>query len=110
MLTVFFNYIGMMSVGLVYAAQSWYADRSQRRQAMASKAARGAALVEYDVLTSTDMNEMSELHGVSSFLPFLPSSVLTMQCAVKAVCFVAVGQKRESILRTQPVCSKHTRN
>ncbi|KAF9929631.1 hypothetical protein BGZ65_005711, partial [Modicella reniformis] len=61
MLTVFFNYIGMMSVGLVYALQTWHADRSQRRQAMASTAARGGH-VEYDVLTSTDMNEMSELH------------------------------------------------
>ncbi|KAF9360711.1 hypothetical protein BGX34_007596 [Mortierella sp. NVP85] len=63
MLNVFFNYVGMMSVGLVYAAQSWYADRNQRHQAMASKAARGTH-VEYDVLlTNTDMNEMSELHG-----------------------------------------------
>ncbi|KAG0325106.1 hypothetical protein BGZ99_001072 [Dissophora globulifera] len=59
MLTVFLNYIGMMCVGLVYAAQSWFADRRQRRQAMA--ASSGRTQVEYDVLT-TDMNEMSETH------------------------------------------------
>ncbi|KAF9109982.1 hypothetical protein BGX27_006940 [Mortierella sp. AM989] len=54
MLTVFFNYIGMLCVGLVYAFQTWYANRWQRRQ--------DRAHVEYDVLTA-DLNEMSEIHG-----------------------------------------------
>ncbi|KAF9548932.1 hypothetical protein EC957_005284 [Mortierella hygrophila] len=57
MLTVFFNYIGMMSVGLVYALQSWYADRKQRR--MAATAGGGRTHVEYDVLM-TEVNEMTE--------------------------------------------------
>ncbi|KAF9146863.1 hypothetical protein BGX30_005073 [Mortierella sp. GBA39] len=57
MLTVFFNYIGMMSVGLVYALQSWYADRKQRR--MAATAGGGRSHVEYDVLM-TEVNEMTE--------------------------------------------------
>ncbi|KAG0380505.1 hypothetical protein BGX24_007700 [Mortierella sp. AD032] len=57
MLTVFFNYIGMMSVGLVYAIQSWYADRKQRR--LAAKAGGGRTHVEYDVLM-TEVNEMTE--------------------------------------------------
>ncbi|KAI8605241.1 hypothetical protein EDD21DRAFT_364115 [Dissophora ornata] len=60
MLSVFFNYIGMMSVGLVYAAQSWYADRKQRR--LATAATVGGTHFEYGVLT-TDLNEMSETHG-----------------------------------------------
>ncbi|KAG0360081.1 hypothetical protein BC939DRAFT_500679 [Gamsiella multidivaricata] len=58
MLTVFFNYIGMMSVGLVYALQSWWADRKQRRLATAAGC---NAHVEYDVLT-TDFHEMTETH------------------------------------------------
>lgn len=57
MLTVFFNYIGMMTVGLVYAVQSWYADRKQRRQA--ATAGGGRTHVEYDVLM-TEVNEMTE--------------------------------------------------
>ncbi|KAG9070043.1 hypothetical protein KI688_009373 [Linnemannia hyalina] len=57
MLTVFFNYIGMMGVGLVYALQSWYADRKQRR--MAATAGGGRTHVEYDVLM-TEVNEMTE--------------------------------------------------
>ncbi|KAF9349532.1 hypothetical protein BGX26_012182 [Mortierella sp. AD094] len=54
MLTVFFNYIGMLCVGLVYAMQSWYSNRPQLRQ--------DRTHVEYNVLT-TDLNEMSEIHG-----------------------------------------------
>ncbi|KAF9133618.1 hypothetical protein BGW39_009346 [Mortierella sp. 14UC] len=68
MLTVFFNYIGMTSVGLVYAAQSWYADRKQRRQA--ATAGGGRTHVEYDVLM-TEVNEMTETrhdHGNSGIL------------------------------------------
>ncbi|KAF9154306.1 hypothetical protein BG015_001347, partial [Linnemannia schmuckeri] len=57
MLTVFFNYIGMMTVGLVYAVQSWYADRKQRR--LAATAGGGRIHVEYDVLM-TEVNEMTE--------------------------------------------------
>ncbi|KAK5822614.1 hypothetical protein F5H01DRAFT_336097 [Linnemannia elongata] len=57
MLTVFFNYIGMMTVGLVYAVQSWYADRKQRR--LAATAGGGRTHVEYDVLM-TEVNEMTE--------------------------------------------------
>ncbi|KAG0002240.1 hypothetical protein BGZ79_003365 [Entomortierella chlamydospora] len=53
MLTVFFNYIGMLCVGLVYAMQTWYSNRSQSRQ--------DRTHVEYNVLT-TDLNEMSEIH------------------------------------------------
>ncbi|KAG0020766.1 hypothetical protein BGZ81_009200 [Podila clonocystis] len=45
MLTVFFNYIGMMCVGFIFAFQTWYADRKQRKLAMAASAG-----VEYDVL------------------------------------------------------------
>lgn len=63
MLTVFFNYIGMMTVGLVYAVQSWYADRKQRR--LAATAGGGRTHVEYDVLM-TEVNEMTETrHNVS---------------------------------------------
>ncbi|KAG0281646.1 hypothetical protein BGZ95_001005 [Linnemannia exigua] len=68
MLTVFFNYIGMMSVGLVYAIQSWYADRKQRR--LAASAGGGRTHVEYDVLM-TEVNEMAETrhdHGNQSIL------------------------------------------
>ncbi|KAF9087792.1 hypothetical protein BGX23_007866 [Mortierella sp. AD031] len=57
MLTVFFNYIGMMSVGLVYAFQSWYADRKQRR--LAATAGGGRTHVEYDVLM-TEVTDMTE--------------------------------------------------
>ncbi|KAF9396276.1 hypothetical protein BGX21_009605 [Mortierella sp. AD011] len=55
MLTVFFNYIGMLCVGLVYAIQTWYSNRSQSRQ--------DRTHVEYNVLT-TDLNEMSEIHDL----------------------------------------------
>ncbi|KAF9938730.1 hypothetical protein BGZ67_010494 [Mortierella alpina] len=57
MLTVFFNYVGMICVGLVYAAQSWHADRKQRR--LATTTGAGHARVEYDVLM-TEGNEMTE--------------------------------------------------
>ncbi|KAF9953440.1 hypothetical protein BGZ72_005414 [Mortierella alpina] len=57
MLTVFFNYVGMICVGLVYAVQSWHADRKQRR--LATTTGAGHARVEYDVLT-TEVNEMTE--------------------------------------------------
>ncbi|KAF9191968.1 hypothetical protein BGZ50_008913 [Haplosporangium sp. Z 11] len=60
MLTVFFNYIGMICVGLVYAFQSWHEDRKQRKMATAAMA--GHAHVEYDVLL-TESNEMSEIHA-----------------------------------------------
>lgn len=63
MLTLFFGYIGMACVGLVYAFQSWYADRKQRR--MAAIAGGGRGHVVYDVLM-TDANEMTETrHNVS---------------------------------------------
>ncbi|KAF9933036.1 hypothetical protein FBU30_006712 [Linnemannia zychae] len=66
MLTVFFGYVGMMSVGLVYAFQSWYADRKQRRLAAAAGGGRGH--VEYDVLM-TEVNEMTETrHDHGSFV------------------------------------------
>ncbi|KAG0039026.1 hypothetical protein BGZ82_010032 [Podila clonocystis] len=62
MLTVFFNYIGMMCVGFIFAFQTWYADRKQRRLAMAASAG-----VEYDVLMtdahdSKDASEPSLVH------------------------------------------------
>ncbi|KAF9570879.1 hypothetical protein EC968_001318 [Mortierella alpina] len=57
MLTVFFNYVGMICVGLVYAVQTWHTDRKQRRQATTTGA--GHARVEYDVLM-TEVNEMTE--------------------------------------------------
>ncbi|KAF9282313.1 hypothetical protein BGZ68_006074 [Mortierella alpina] len=57
MLTVFFNYVGMICVGLVYAVQSWHADRKQRRQATTT--GTGHARVEYDVLMP-EANEMTE--------------------------------------------------
>lgn len=53
MLTVFFNYIGMLCVGFIFAFQTWYADRKQRKQAMAASTG-----VEYDVL-------MADVHDVS---------------------------------------------
>jgi hypothetical protein len=63
MLTVFFGYVGMMGVGVVYAVQSWYADRKQRR--LAATAGGGPGHVEYDVLM-TEVNEMTETrHNVS---------------------------------------------
>ncbi|GJJ73362.1 hypothetical protein EMPS_05720 [Entomortierella parvispora] len=52
MLTVFFNYIGMMLVGVIFAAQTWYADRRQRRLATTGTA-------EYDVLM-TETTDLSE--------------------------------------------------
>ncbi|KAG0049377.1 hypothetical protein BGZ83_005836 [Gryganskiella cystojenkinii] len=52
MLTVFFNYIGMMCVGLVYAVQTWLADRHQRRLATTGTA-------EYNVLM-TETNDVTE--------------------------------------------------
>ncbi|KAI8362376.1 hypothetical protein B0O80DRAFT_435745 [Mortierella sp. GBAus27b] len=75
MLTVFFNYIGMMSVGLVYALQSWYADRSQRRQAMTSKAA--GADVEYDVLMSElhDNDDEDDGQGVKNHVEFVGKKI-----------------------------------
>ncbi|KAF9970829.1 hypothetical protein BGZ73_006388 [Actinomortierella ambigua] len=55
MLTVFLNYVGMMSVGLVLVVQTWWANW-QRKQAIAADHAN----VEYNVLTS-DANEMQEI-------------------------------------------------
>ncbi|KAI1301156.1 hypothetical protein EDD11_005780 [Mortierella claussenii] len=60
MLTVFFNYVGMMSVGLVYYLQSWYTDRKQRRLA-AGGGNGNHHHVEYDALT-TDLQETTETH------------------------------------------------
>ncbi|KAF9212650.1 hypothetical protein BGZ59_006480 [Podila verticillata] len=59
MLTVFFNYIGMMFVGLIFAFQTWYADRKQRKQAMAASAG-----VEYDVLMD-DVLDPKDASGTS---------------------------------------------
>ncbi|KAF9315578.1 hypothetical protein BG003_002891 [Podila horticola] len=59
MLTVFFNYIGMMSVGFIFAFQTWYADRKQRKQAMAASSG-----VEYNVLM-TDAHDPKDASGPS---------------------------------------------
>ncbi|KAG0359257.1 hypothetical protein BG005_001101 [Podila minutissima] len=62
MLTVFFNYIGMMCVGFIFAFQTWYADRKQRKQAMAASTG-----VEYDILM-TDAHDPKDASGPSSLV------------------------------------------
>ncbi|KAF9963674.1 hypothetical protein BGZ70_007248 [Mortierella alpina] len=47
----------MICVGVVYAVQSWHADRKQRRLATTTGAGHGR--IEYDVLM-TEVNEMTE--------------------------------------------------
>ncbi|KAG0238601.1 hypothetical protein BGW42_004363 [Actinomortierella wolfii] len=55
MLTIFFNYVGMMCVGFVLVVQTWWANW-RRKQAIAADHAN----VEYNVLAS-DTNEMQEI-------------------------------------------------
>lgn len=71
MLTVFFNYIGMMSVGFIFAFQTWYADRKQRKQAMAASSG-----VEYNVL-------MTDAHDVSSEKKKKRALYLASKCILK---------------------------
>jgi len=56
MLTVFFNYIGMIFVGVIFAVQTLYADRKQRRLATTGTA-------EYDVLMTEVTDTTEPGHG-----------------------------------------------
>lgn len=81
MLTVFFNYIGMMFVGFIFAFQTWYADRKQRKLAMAASAG-----VEYDVLMD-DVLDVSpkRLFFLGLHWPTWMTSLITVVSSIIAI-------------------------